>query len=774
MADETMTIQRIIEVHAERSTDTVKDLKQEINDLKNALLNVKEGTKEYDEGVKLLQEDQRRLNQVNALTKKENTALAGSYYDLNARLVQARKDYKNLTAEQRANAEVGGALLAEIRGLDKQLKDMDATMGQYQRNIGNYTQSILEAGASMGGSFDGAVTGIKAANGALKLLSTNPVVAILGLIATLLSKVIGGLKTSEKNANAAAEAFSGFKVVGDLLTKVLQGLGTVVAKIGDAFTKLLSRIDKVNEKMKERRDLARQEIELARQSRDAIMKNADDELAIAELRAKSADKLKYTAKERIAFLEEAAKREADIALRSKKAAEDEYNLLVKQHSLTESSKEDLDAEAEAYAKMIQAQTNYFNKTRELTAQTNEAKNQIRQENAQTQKDDIALLKIEKDLTAQRIAVVEKGSEEELALKRKQRELEYEIEIKGYETSITNATKRAEAVKLAEQKKNADVERYEREHVKTMLSLDLQLLANRRDVFKSGSREYLAVQEEYLRQSLANIEKLGRDEGETEAAYQARRLAAQRAYYEAVNANADAFIEEGYLELTNKANSFLEGSIEQMAAQVEASKYVLDNLYQQEGESYEQFIARKLEADKNYLNSKKALDEAENELTRNKLKIADYSFSTILSLYETFGDETAKQSEGYKAIASAQAVVQALLSANEAYASMASIPYVGPALGAVAAAAALAQGMAQVRAINATNMKGSTSTPSVNATTPTASVSAPAVIQQVESTRTLTGVEEEQRMNNAQRVYLVYDDVQQAGKKVSVEQSESTF
>ena len=655
MADETMTIQRIIEVHAERSTDTVKDLKTEISDLKDALLNVDKASEDYDKGLKLLREDQQRLNEVNALTKKSVDALPGSYAALNAELVQARKNYKELTPEERANAEVGGVMLKRIQELDRQLKQMDADMGQHQRNVGNYAESIIQAGAQMGGSFGGAVTGIKAANGALKLLSTNPVVAILGLIATLLSKVIGGLKTSEKNANAAAEAFSGFKVVGDLLTKVLQGLGTVVAKIGDAFTKLLSRIDKVNEKMKERRDLARQEIELARQSRDAIMKNADDELAIAELRAKSADKLKYTAKERIAFLEEAAKREADIALRSKKAAEDEYNLLVKQHSLTESSKEDLDAEAEAYAKMIQAQTNYFNKTRELTAQTNEAKNQIRQENAQTQKDDIALLKIEKDLTAQRIAVVEKGSEEELALKRKQRELEYEIEIKGYETSITNATKRAEAVKLAEQKKNADVERYEREHVKTMLSLDLQLLANRRDVFKSGSREYLAVQEEYLRQSLANIEKLGREEGETEAAYQARRLAAQRAYYEAVNANADAFIEEGYLELANKANSFLEGSIEQMAAQVEASKYVLDNLYQQEGESYEQFIARKLEADKNYLNSKKALDEAENELTRNKLKIADYAFSTMLSLYETFGDESAKQSEGYKAIASAQCV-----------------------------------------------------------------------------------------------------------------------
>ena len=123
--NDSMTIQRIIEIRAERSTDTVKDLKQEISDLKDALLNVEEGTKDYDKGVQLLQEDQRRLNEVNKLTKKENVALATSYYDLNAQLVQARKDYKNLTAEQRDNAEVGGALLTKIQDLDRQLKDLE-------------------------------------------------------------------------------------------------------------------------------------------------------------------------------------------------------------------------------------------------------------------------------------------------------------------------------------------------------------------------------------------------------------------------------------------------------------------------------------------------------------------------------------------------------------------------------------------------------------------------------------------------------------------------
>lgn len=52
----------------------------------------------------------------------------------------------------------------------------------------------------------------------------------------------------------------------------------------------------------------------------------------------------------------------------------------------------------------------------------------------------------------------------------------------------------------------------------------------------------------------------------------------------------------------------------------------------------------------------------------------------------------------KAAATAQAVIQAFLAANEAYAAMAVIPIVGPILGAAAAAAALAAGFVQVQNI----------------------------------------------------------------------------
>lgn len=62
---------------------------------------------------------------------------ATSYYDLNKQLVAARKAYKEMTAEQR-NAAAGTELLKSIQALDKELKDLDKTMGQFQRNVGNY------------------------------------------------------------------------------------------------------------------------------------------------------------------------------------------------------------------------------------------------------------------------------------------------------------------------------------------------------------------------------------------------------------------------------------------------------------------------------------------------------------------------------------------------------------------------------------------------------------------------------------------------------------
>ena len=65
------------------------------------------------------------------------------------------------------------------------------------------------------------------------------------------------------------------------------------------------------------------------------------------------------------------------------------------------------------------------------------------------------------------------------------------------------------------------------------------------------------------------------------------------------------------------------------------------------------------------------------------------------------EQAEKQLEEYRGIKAAAAMMDALGSAVGAYNSLASIPYVGPALGAVAAGAALAAGIANVKLIMAT-------------------------------------------------------------------------
>jgi len=61
----------------------------------------------------------------------------------------------------------------------------------------------------------------------------------------------------------------------------------------------------------------------------------------------------------------------------------------------------------------------------------------------------------------------------------------------------------------------------------------------------------------------------------------------------------------------------------------------------------------------------------------------------------------------KAAATSQAIIDTISSAQASYNAMASIPYVGPALGAAAAATALAAGFTRVQQIQSTSF-GSTS------------------------------------------------------------------
>ena len=107
-----------------------------------------------------------------------------SYFNLNKELVEARKRYKGLSAEERKNSKEAKNLMKSIQKLDKELKGLDKDMGQSQRNVGDYAQALkgatgqvialASASALVGGALDvakdafaGSEEGSKAFNKAL-------------------------------------------------------------------------------------------------------------------------------------------------------------------------------------------------------------------------------------------------------------------------------------------------------------------------------------------------------------------------------------------------------------------------------------------------------------------------------------------------------------------------------------------------------------------------------------------------------------------------------
>jgi hypothetical protein len=110
-------------------------------------------------------------------------------------------------------------------------------------------------------------------------------------------------------------------------------------------------------------------------------------------------------------------------------------------------------------------------------------------------------------------------------------------------------------------------------------------------------------------------------------------------------------------------------------------------------------------------SKEERDEAEHQqrLTEIKRQAQEQQFAQASDFFANIGQIAAaasgKQSKAYKVAAIARATINTYEAATGAYASLAPIPVVGPALGIAAAAAAVTAGLANVRTIASQNVSG---------------------------------------------------------------------
>lgn len=147
------TIQGYDSVVTKLTADTIANKEEmnkiisDINKLAKEYRQGKMSLTEYTEQAALLKQRHIELmapNQQNtALIKNHSNAIisaSGSYYEMNAAMLELQKRYKALSEEQR-NSPMGESLIKQANALNDKLKEIDAKFGNYQRNVGNYASS---------------------------------------------------------------------------------------------------------------------------------------------------------------------------------------------------------------------------------------------------------------------------------------------------------------------------------------------------------------------------------------------------------------------------------------------------------------------------------------------------------------------------------------------------------------------------------------------------------------------------------------------------------
>lgn len=188
----------------------------------------------------------------------------------------------------------------------------------------------------------------------------------------------------------------------------------------------------------------------------------------------------------------------------------------------------------------------------------------------------------------------------------------------------------------------------------------------------------------------------------------------------------------------------------------------------------QALATYQEKYQHYLEFQKQAAVELKKLSDAEVKQQNAKYSIISSYLGSFSSLLGETTAAGKAAAVTQATIDTYQAANSAYAALAGIPVVGPALGAAAAGAAIVSGIANVKSILSAGSNGASITPSVPETTSITTTPNLENVYEPTITPTVRQLQSQEERDINTRVYIVESDIQDSNQRVSVRESENTF
>lgn len=635
---------------AQREGDIGQALKEQINEVTTTLKSAEEGTQRfyrnvgnYTESVKAafgsldkeLQQVKSDYEAAAAASEKATKeaekakeayeAAAKAEGETSEKTSQLRKQYVDLSIAAKEAAKKAETLRAQMKTNEQAINaTREATEKLYSNLIpfGNVLLPMLSRGlAGIKEGFTLAAQGAKIVGKQLLALMANPIVAFLAAVAAAIALVVKGVRGSEENANKLSKVLAPInmllgalqtaleKVCGWILTgieyagKLAQLLGRVVQVATADIPLVGDAVRAANIAVEHAIELEEREQRLIKERRALLVEEAKNERELADLREQAADATKSNS-ERLEALTKAAKLEEQVAAERLRLAKEELQLEKEKAELAPNSAEDNERLAELEAKVYQEETRLFQKRKEITSQMSQFQEQARKEAEAN--------------AAARVAAVQAAEKKEVEA------------IRAAEDAMIAL------IKDADEKSKAEITaRYTREieALKNRLNTEKDLTVATRDAIA----QTITAKEEQMQNDLTAIDDAAekkRLEAEAKALEDAKKLREDAAKEEMLRVQND---------WTEKLQQAADNSVEQARIELERARENRDNLQREEEESEQEFRARQLEANAEYLAAKKNLADQEVQVEQAKMQM-------ITSLAGGFSKTLAALGEDSKAFA----------------------------------------------------------------------------------------------------------------------------
>lgn len=493
---------------------SLKEYKKAIDEMKASLLGLEKDSEEYNKVIEEITKRQAKLDDVMKAGKKSVDAAEGSYQALCNQMKELKEVWKSTSSEAERNA-IG----KQIKGINDKLKSMDASIGNYQRNVGDYANAWTTAFNSIGGGTPKAIAGIQGLGGAFKALKVSMgwIGVVIGAVVGVFSALAKGISSSEENTRRFNKILAPFKALMDGVEATLQlvadGFLTLVEWIGEgiskfqefydsipdwvkyiinpvgesakAIAKLTGIEDSLNEKLKIQNQILEQQNKLTDKKRTTTKENAKLEAEMAEALAIYSDRTK-TMEERTKALNIANAARKQIADNNLTVAQEELKLLQLQATNTANDAEMNDKLAEAEAKVTRATAEQSQALRE----NNDALNQANKERKRLLNERSSQIK---DTASLESSLYQTYDPKWFEAKKKELELNHKMDVEKARTEIQDNKLRNDRISALNAKYNQDLLKTEFEYQKARFlrkkELDDEEGKRKQSLYGKQSKQY---------------------------------------------------------------------------------------------------------------------------------------------------------------------------------------------------------------------------------------------------------------------------------------------